>query len=127
MTSPLEIPVIAHTSNGVTNAGCRACGLGCPAIAPAASSERLSADHLQDGVDGGALLVVVGCLFGVPLGLLVLAVWGLQTLQLSAQPLLSFMLLAALGWACALMMRQRGQHFLALLQKRQNRLLGEVD
>jgi hypothetical protein len=71
-------------------------------------------------VHGRNLLRVVSLVFGLPLVALTAAVWSLQVAQVTAQPLLSLMLLAGLGCMVFVLVKANGDKLLHTLQPQQN-------
>jgi hypothetical protein len=63
-------------------------------------------------VDRGRLTRAVMWLFGAPLLVLLSAVWLLQSLQLSQQPLFTFAVLAGIGWIGLTLAKRWGNYLL---------------
>lgn len=94
--------------------GCDSCGLGCRSLSIMPSAADF--DGSIDAVHRTGLLQVVAWLFGAPLLLLLGAVWGLENLQTTAQPLVCGLVLAGIGWLVFVLARSQGNKLLNMVK-----------
>ncbi len=107
-----------------TNTRCDQCGAGCQMLswAPVVRDSVPAALSPQQQV---GLLRVVVWLFGVPLLLLLSAVWVLERMEMTEQPLWCGVLLLGMGWVVFAVARRHGGRLLQLIQPLQPERSGE--